>query len=351
MNGTSRLVAIDLNTNEWRQLAGADTLSLISNDAMARLDDSSLLVIGSGTASLLSVHKLDLQRPELSKVIRQSTDEKFPRFLFSRPEPIRVRSKGSPCRDIHGFLWMPRNPDFTAPQGALPPLIIDSHGGPTGHTGCGLSLRVQYFTSRGYALFALNYAGSTGYGRDYRNSLFGHWGIMDADDAAECAEHLVATGRVKSGAIGITGLSAGGYNTLQVLVRHSSTFAGGLCVSGISELEKFDRKTHKLEFHYTQALVLPKGGADEDARAKIYRQRSALYHTDKIQSPLVLLHGLADTVVPVEQATLMADRLREERGRVEIVLVEDEGHMMGQPSSMKLWLEIEERLWMRTLFK
>ncbi|PHH93412.1 hypothetical protein CDD83_3725 [Cordyceps sp. RAO-2017] len=347
--GTSRLVSIDLNKRQCRRLASEAALSYIGGDAMARLDDSSFLVVGSGTTSHLAVRRFDLGEPDSGEVIRKATDETFPGSLFSEPESVCIRARASPARNIHGFLWMPRNPDFAAPAGELPPLIIVAHGGPTSRMGSGLDLRTQYFTSRGYALLALNYSGSTGYGRDYRRSLFGHWGVVDADDAGECADQLVAAGRVRAGAVGITGISAGGYNTLQVLVRHSASFAAGLCVSGISDLGRFDGKTHKLEMDYTPLLALPGGGADAEAKARIYRERSALYHIDCIRSPLVLLHGRDDTVVPVEQATLVADALRERGADVEIVTVPNEGHMMDKPDSTRLWLEEEEKLWRRTL--
>ncbi|KAM4058655.1 prolyl oligopeptidase family protein [Hirsutella rhossiliensis] len=349
LNGISRLIAVDLETNEWRQLADAQVLSHISGDAMARLDNSSFLVIGSGTTSPHAVHRFHLTRPERNRVIREATDLKLPKPLLSEPEPVHIRSKESPTRDIFGFLWMPRNPDFSAPQGELPPLIVVAHGGPTGRAGSGLNLRTQYFTSRGYAVVELNYSGSTGYGRDYRNALFGRWGILDADDAAECAARFVAAGRVRAGAVGITGISAGGYNTLQVLVRHSDEFAAGFCVSGVGDLERFDATTHKLEADYTPALVLPRGGTDDEGRVRIYHERSALHHVDDITSPLVLLHGQADTVVPVEQATLVGEALKDRRADVKLIVVEGEGHMMDKPESTRIWLEEEEKLWRRTL--
>jgi len=313
-DGDRRLITVNLKTKEWHQIADDDDVCQVSGDAMARLSDTSFLVVSSGTTT------------------PTSTDESYPPTLYSKGEHFTIQSKGSPSRPIHAFLWMPRNPDFTAPEGHLPPLIINAHGGPTGRTGSGLDLRTQYFTSRGYALLALNYTGSTGYGRAYRNALFhGGWGVLDADDAAEFAQHLASAGRVKADGIAITGISAGGYNTLQVLTRYSSLFAAGLCVSGISELERFDGKTHKLESDYSAKLLLPQGGVES------------------IKSPLVLLHGRDDSVVPVEQATLMADKLRDMGRDVGIVVMDGEGHMMAQPPSVRLWLEEEEKLWRRTL--
>lgn len=349
-NGLSRLIAINLSTGSWKLLADDKTLCHISGDSVAKLDDNSVLVIGNGTVSHKAVHRIDVEHPENNKVIRKAIDEKFPDGIFARPETLRVRSKGSPTRDIFGFLWMPRNPLYTGPTGELPPLILNTHGGPTGHTGSGLNLRGQYFTSRGYAYLELNYTGSTGHGRHYRESLFGNWGIVDSADVVEVADHLADAGRVNRNGIGITGASAGGYNTLQSLSRYPGKFAGGVCVCGISDLLSFNDGTHKLESDYTEALVLHPGVSEEE-KLKIFRERSAMYHTDGMDSPLLLLHGQADTVVPIQQARIIAEALKKLDRDVEIIEVEDEGHMFSKPSSAKLWLLEEERWWKKTLLK
>ncbi|KYK57475.1 dipeptidyl peptidase IV [Drechmeria coniospora] len=349
LNGSARLVLINVETGSWSQLVEADTVCQVSFDAVTRFDESSVLVIGSGTLSVPSIRILNVHQPNLNRLVREATDEKFSPSLYAQPEGISIQSVSQPCRDIHGFLWMPRNPKFAAATGERPPLIICAHGGPTSHMGCGVNLRTQYFTSRGYAFLGLNHAGSTGYGRRYRSSLWGNWGLLDVDDAAEFASYLVSHGRVKHDGVGITGFSAGGYSTLQVLVRYSSLFAAGLCVSGISDLNKFGRKTHKLEANYTPKLVLPEGGVDEKRKRRIYRDRSALYHVDNITSPIVLLHGKADPVVPVEQAKLMAKALAKRGRQVGLVVVDGEGHMMDSPVSTRLWLKEEESLWRRTL--
>ncbi|KHN94669.1 Peptidase S9, prolyl oligopeptidase, catalytic domain protein [Metarhizium album ARSEF 1941] len=350
INGISRLIAVDITTGSWKMLGDEEHLCDISGDAVARLGHDSVLAIGSGTVSHKSVYKIDVADPRNSKVIRRASDEQLPDETYARPETVHMRSTASPSRDIFGFLWMPQNPDYTAPSGELPPLIIHAHGGPTGRKGSGLSLRTQYFTSRGYAYLALNYTGSTGYGRQYRESLFGNWGIVDAADAAEAADYMAASGRVDRDAVGITGISAGGYNTLQSLSRYPAKFAGGVCVAGISELSSFDKTTHKLESDYTAALVLHPG-VSEDEKRKIFRERSALCHVADLKSPLLLLHGQADTVVPVQQARIMAEALKELHRDVEILEVEDEGHMFAKPSSAELWLVQEEAWWKKTLLQ
>ncbi len=221
-----------------------------------------------------------------------------------------------------------------------------AHGGPTGHASPGLKIRTQYFTSRGYAVFSLNYTGSTGHGREYREALFGKWGIADTDDAAEFASYFVDSGRVSPDGIGITGTSAGGYATLQSLVRYPRIFAAGVCISGVSDVKTLGETTHKLEATYIDKLVLPRGTGDDEKEA-IYKERSPLYHTDMIQSSLLVLHGTNDNVCPIEQARSFAEAMKEHGGDVKLIEVEGEGHGLG--GCPRLLLEEEEAMWRKTL--
>ncbi|KAK2023905.1 prolyl oligopeptidase [Colletotrichum zoysiae] len=338
--GQAKLILIDLEKSDWKPI-GPPELCGVVFDAMRRMSDESLLVVADQTAAPPALYKIDVSTGETTTV-RETTDEKLDASLFSRPELVRFQSKGSPSRTIYSTLWMPRNPRFLAPDGTLPPLVISSHGGPTGYTGPGLNLRTQYFTARGYAYLALNYTGSTGHGRDYREALFGRWGVVDADDAAEVAGHLVGAGRV--GRVGVVGASAGGYNVLQALARHPRAFGAGFCVCGVSDVKKLGESTHKLESEYMGALVLDPGMTDAQ-REERYRERSPLFHAGRIGAPLFLLHGVADTVVPVEQARLVYEAVRDGGGDVRIREVEGEGHMFGRPGSARLWLEEEEAWW------
>ncbi|TEA17927.1 putative peptidase YuxL [Colletotrichum sidae] len=342
--GQAKLVLIDLETNKW-ELIGPPNLCAIAFDSLARLSDTSVLVIGEQSTVPSALYKIETSTNE-TQTIRTTTDEVLEEKLFSKPELVKFMSKGSPSRTIYSTLWMPRNPAFVAPEGALPPLVISSHGGPTGYTGSGLKLRTQYFTARGYAYLALNYTGSTGHGREYREALFRNWGIVDADDAAEVAAHLVSAGRV--GKVGVVGASAGGYNVLQALVRHPRTFDAGFCVCGVSDVKKLGESTHKLESGYMGALVLDPGMTDDEKEAR-YRDRSPLFHADKIESPLFLLHGVADTVVPIEQARLVYEAVKDKGGEVHIREVPGEGHMFSKPGSSAIWLSEEEAWWRKHL--
>ncbi|KPM36466.1 hypothetical protein AK830_g10096 [Neonectria ditissima] len=347
-SGVSQVTLIDLDSGSWRELANASILSEIMLDSVARLDDSSFLVIGSGTAAPQTLYRFQVGETVNITSIRKSTEESFPKALCSVPESLAITAGDAEGRRIHGFLWLPHNPDFDAPQGDLPPLIMVIHGGPTAYTGPGLKVRTQYFTSRGYAVLGLNHAGSSGHGRQYREALFGNWGLVDSDDAAEFAEYLVATQKVRPGAAGITGGSAGGYNTLQTLARHPKTFAAGVCISGVSDVKLLDESTHKLESDYMDHLLLPPDSSEADKK-RIYRERSPRYHVDRIESPLLLLHGGRDKVTPLEQAQYIADAIKAKGGDVKIIVAPDEGHGFSRPQNVRLWLEEEEKWWQRTL--
>lgn len=350
-NGKCTIIYVDLDApGDWLGIVYEKDICHVNFDAVIRYDDTSAIIVGSGTEAQTCVYRVSIDGA--LDILAESSAHKIPLEHVSRPEHIRITSKRSPEREIHGFLWRPRNAQYTAPEGELPPLVISSHGGPTGYSGCGLTLRTQYFTNRGYAYFLLNYTGSTGHGRAYRQGLYSNWGVRDTDDAAEFAEYFVKTEVARPGAVGITGISAGGYNTLQCLTMHPDTFASGFCVSGISDLERFDSRTHKLESNYTPLLVLPQGtDTPKDVRKRIFEERSALFHTAKVKSPLLLLHGKADTVVPLEQASLMAEALMKQENDVELIAVEGEGHMMAKPTSARLWLVKEEEWWRRTLLE
>lgn len=350
--GTSRLIAIDLDDGSWRYLASEEVANQILYDCLARIDDSHVLGIFSGSISTPSVWIVDVNDPEANNIVRRSQDFQFFDHWFSKPELLSVPSKGTPSRTVHSFLWMPHNPTYKAPGGALPPLIIATHGGPTGHWGPGLRLRTQYFTTRGYAVLLLNYHGSTCHGRAYRQLLWGNWGLIDTDDAIEMANHLISEGRVRKGGIGCTGLSAGGYHTLSSVTRHPSFYAGAVDVSGICDLESFDGTTHKLEWNYTDALVIANSDATtKEEKSAIYKERSALYHTDKIQTPLLILHAKQDMVVPMNQATDVYEALKAQGKDVKLVKVDDDGHSLAKPRSARIWLEEEENWWRKTLME
>lgn len=340
-NGQAKLVAIDTAAGTYEQIADAEEVAKLNTRGIARVNEDTVLVVAEGVCTPNTVRLLHVTRRSSNCVVRTSQDEGLPDSIISKPQSMHITSRGSPERPMYGFLWMPHNDGFTAPEGTAPPLIIDMHGGPTSVAGPGLDPRIQYFTSRGYAYLKLNYTGSTGHGREYRQSLFGHWGVIDVDDAAEFADRLREAGRV--GKVGITGISAGGYGTLQCVTRHPKTFDAGFCVSGISDLMDFDKLTHKLEMDYAATLVLH-DGATEQEKIQIYKERSAMYHIDKIHAPLALLHSRDDSIVPIGQAEVIFDALKDKID-AKMVKLSGDGHSLAKPTSQKIWISEAEAWW------
>jgi dipeptidyl aminopeptidase/acylaminoacyl peptidase len=239
------------------------------------------------------------------RVLKRSLDLAIDPGYLATPEHVEFPTAGD--RTAYALVYMPANRDFTGPEGERPPLIVMSHGGPTAATSSALSLRIQFWTSRGFAVADVNYGGSSGYGRDYRERLRGQWGIVDTADCVAVARHLADTGRVDGKRMAIRGGSAGGYTTLCALVFHD-VFAAGASYYGVADLEALARETHKFEARYLDGLVGP-----YPARADVYRERSPIHFLDRLSCPVILFQGLEDRVVPPGQAEAMIAALEEKR--------------------------------------
>ncbi len=218
------------------------------------------------------------------------------------PEAIEFPS--GPGQRAHALHYPPTNPDSVAPAGERPPLIVKSHGGPTGSTSSELKLATQFWTSRGFAVCDVDYGGSTGWGRAYRERLDGRWGEVDVQDCVNAARALVADGRADASRLAITGGSAGGYTTLCALTFHD-LFRAGASHYGVSDLEALARDTHKFESRYLDRLVGPWPEARE-----LYRARSPIHHVERLSCPIIFFQGLEDAVVPPNQAEMMVEALR-----------------------------------------
>jgi dipeptidyl aminopeptidase/acylaminoacyl peptidase len=221
---------------------------------------------------------------------------------------------------VHGWLYPPTNPDFVAPAGTRPPLLVLSHGGPTGFAAGMFSVAYQFWTSRGFAVLDVNYGGSAGFGRDYRERLRGQWGVVDARDCINGALAMVNQGRAERRQLAIKGASAGGYTTLRVLTT-STVFAAGISQFGIGDLEALAKDTHKFESRYLDGLVGPYPRARE-----IYLDRSPINHVDQLAAPILLLQGSDDRVVPPGQAEMMAEAARAKGLPVAMIMYDGEGH-------------------------
>ena len=256
----------------------------------------------------------------------------------SSPEAVSWESSrdlGGDGATAHGFLYPPTNPEVVAPEGDLPPLIVTLHGGPTAAAPAAYTRTRTFWTSRGFAVLDVNYAGSTGYGRGYRERLRGLWGVAEVADVASGARHLADQGRVDPAKVAITGGSAGGYTTLAALT-FTDVFAAGASHFGVSDLAALARDTHKLESRYLEGLVAPWPDGED-----VYTARSPIHHVDRLDTPLILLQGTEDKVVPPNQAELMFEAVRAKGLPVALVVFDGEGHGFRDPANQARALESE----------
>ncbi len=251
-------------------------------------------------------------------VLRRSTSVSVDPAYISMPEAITFPTAGG--RVAHALYYPPASPDAVAPDGELPPLVVRSHGGPTANATNALALPFQYLTSRGIAVVDVDYGGSTGYGRAYRQTLEGEWGVVDVDDCIGAARYLVDRGDVDGDRLAIEGGSAGGYTTLAALAFRD-VFAAGISLFGVGDLETLARDTHKFESRYTDRLVGP-----YPAMADRYRERSPIHFLDQIDCPVLILQGLDDKVVPPAQAEALAEALAARGVPHAYLPFEGEGH-------------------------
>jgi len=251
-------------------------------------------------------------RDELIRASATVSDDVRP--FISLPQTMSFRV--GPRQKTHGFYYAPRNRDVEEPPGP-PPLIVNCHGGPTSATTTTLKLGVQFWTSRGFAYLDLNYTGSAGYGRHYRDALRRKWGVADVRDAVAAARALVRQGRAARKALFIRGGSAGGYTTLAALAFRPGVFAAGASLYGIGDLEALARETHKFESGYNEWLV---------GSLATQRKRSPLHAAHRMRAPVIFFQGEEDKVVPPRQSLAMAKALRAGGMPFGLVLFAGEGH-------------------------
>ena len=297
---------------------------------MAVAGDAAFMVVGAGDR-FPEVVRLDATTGE-STVIAPAPDPGVAQEYLSTPEKIEF---GTPDGPAYAHHYPPRNPDHAAPAGELPPLLVLSHGGPTGSARTYLNLAIQFWTSRGLAVVDVDYGGSAGYGRAYWKRLDGRWGIVDVRDCALAAQHLVAAGKADGDRLAIRGGSAGGYTTLATLAFRDD-FAAGASHFGVADLLLLAEHTHKFESRYLDGLV----GPLPEARP-IYDERSPLRNAGSITCPVILFQGLDDRVVPPEQSEAMAEALRSRGIPVAHLEFEGEGHGFRRAENQIRVLEAE----------
>ncbi len=297
-----------------------------------RVAGGKVYLTGSSAALPAALYSLDIQTRELTP-IRWTTELRIAEGFLSLPEALEFPTENG--LTAHALYYRPRNKDYRAPDGERPPLIVMSHGGPTAASGSGLSLQKQYWTSRGFAVLDVNYGGSTGYGRAYRERLNEAWGIVDVDDCCNGARYLASRGLVDPERMAITGGSAGGYTTLCALTFRD-VFRAGASHYGIGDLEALARDTHKFESRYLDRLVGP-----YPERREVYVERSPIHHVDRLACPVIFMQGLEDKIVLPNQAEEMVAALRRKGVPVAYLAFEGEQHGFRKAENIKRSLDAE----------
>jgi dipeptidyl aminopeptidase/acylaminoacyl peptidase len=267
------------------------------------------------------------------EIVKVANPEHIEGGYLSIPKPVEYPTENG--RTAHAFYYAPRNHDHVAPEGEKPPLIVHVHGGPTGAAGPTYPFEFQYWTSRGLAFVDVNYGGSAGYGRAYRQRLNGNWGVVDVDDCINAARHLVKQGLVDPARISVTGGSAGGFTVLLSLTKRDF-YDAGASHYGIGDLELFIKETHKFEAHYCDTLLGP-----YPERAEIYRDRSAINFADRLSAPVILFQGLEDRIVPPSQAETFVEACKKKNLPYAYVTFEGEQHGFRQDKNITRALEAE----------
>lgn len=326
-NGSWHLASLDLQTKQLDAIATPYS----DIDSLRATQGKAVFIAGSPTESTAIV-QLHLNN-EYLEVLRRSSNLVIGAGYLSIPQAIAFPTENG--LTAYGFFYPPQNQDYAAPPTEKPPLIVKSHGGPTAATSSGLSLKIQYWTSRGFAFLDVNYGGSTGYGRDYRQRLNGQWGIVDVDDCVNGAKYLSEQGLVDGDRLAIAGGSAGGYTTLAALIFRD-VFKAGASYYGVSDLEALVRDTHKFESRYLDGLIGP-----YPERKDLYEARSPIHFTDKLSCPVIFFQGLEDKVVPPNQAEMMVEALKAKGLPVAYVAYEGEQHGFRRAENIKRTLEGE----------
>ncbi|WP_138760688.1 S9 family peptidase [Modestobacter altitudinis] len=328
---------------------GADRLAVLTPDGevrelpsehavfgQVRAAGDAVVCVAGGPASEPVVLRVALDGA--AEVLRPARELGVDPAWFSRPEHVTFPTdpRDSGVGEAHALVYPPTNPQVTGPDDERPPLLVLVHGGPTSAARSVLDLGVQYWTSRGFTVADVDYRGSTGYGRRFRDALQGRWGITDLDDVVACAQWLAEQGRVDPARLAIRGGSAGGYTTLAALTFRPGVFAAGASHYGVADLAALAADTHSFESRYLDGLIAPwPSGAD------VYAARSPIHHTDALDTPLAVFQGDEDRVVPPEQAEMMVAALRAKGVPHAYVLFAGEQHGFRKAENIRAALDGE----------
>jgi dipeptidyl aminopeptidase/acylaminoacyl peptidase len=328
-DGAHRLAAVDLNSLQVRAIPTEH-----EDISAVRASGGRVYFRGGSPTAPPAVVELDLASGR-ARALKLSITQDIGAYRrhLSVPEPVTFDTDNG--LEAHGLFYPPKNDDFTAPAGQLPPLIVHCHGGPTAAASPTLSWGTQYWTSRGFAILDVNYGGSTGYGREYRLRLQGNWGVVDVADCVNGARYLAQTQRVDPERWAISGASAGGYTTLAVLTFRKE-FKTGASYYGVSDLEALAKDTHKFESRYLDGLIGP-----YPERKDLYIVRSPVHSARLLSVPVAFFQGAEDRVVPPEQAEAMVEALRQRRIPFLYLLFDGEQHGFRRADNIKRALDGE----------
>ena len=325
--GVSRLGRFDTLARSMEDIETA-----YSGFGSLQVGDGFAVFLGASTTGPSALVRLDLESLKTTE-IRRSSSVEIDAGYISEPEIVSFPTTGG--FNAYGIYYRPKNKDFEAEVTERPPLLVKTHGGPTAAASSAFNPAIQYWTSRGFAVLDVNYGGSTGYGRAYRNRLLKQWGIVDVDDACNGALHLVEQGKADQERLAIDGGSAGGYTTLAALTFRG-VFKAGASYYGVSDMGSLAAETHKFESRYLDSLVGP-----YPEKKAVYDERSPINAVDQLSCPIIFLQGAEDKIVPPNQAEKMVDALKEKGIPVAYLLFEGEQHGFRKGENIKRALDAE----------
>lgn len=322
--GIHSLWRVEIESGAMTRVGALDDYTCMEQVAVSRVDDRIALI---AQASTIPPRVVTVETPaEAVRVHRRATREQFDPSALSTAEPVHW--DGHDGKRVYGLYYPPAAAGFY--DDGPPPLIVEVHGGPTSQAMADYEDRVQFFTTRGYAVLRVNHRGSTGYGRDYMRALDRQWGMYDVEDSASGARHLINEGLADSGRLVISGRSAGGFTVLQSLVDKPGFYRAAICMYGISNQFMLAQDTHKFEARYQDTLLGPLPEA-----ADLYRLRSPFFHAERIQDPVIVFQGEEDVVVPRNQSDAIVTSLRKRGVPHEYHVYPGEGHGFRQPETIE----------------
>jgi dipeptidyl aminopeptidase/acylaminoacyl peptidase len=326
--GTDKLAVIDLQHGKARVL----DLPYVEFYQLTRIDSHHIAAIIGSLDAPQGIMRIDIEHPGAT-LIRSSGTTPLPQESISIPKAIDYPTANGEV--AHALYYAPRNAGFVAPPGTLPPLLTFVHGGPTSQATPSFAGRIQFWTSRGFAVVDVNHRGSSGYGRAFRRELNGNWGVVDVEDSIAAVRYLIKTGAADPAHTAISGGSAGGYTVLNALST-SDVFKAGADYYGISDITALAQDTHKFESRYLDSLIGP-----YPAAKAVYENRSPLNHLDGFKVPLIVLQGADDPVVPPNQSQKIVDALRKRGVPVAYLLFPGESHGFRKPDNITRSLQAE----------